>query len=275
MLKKLRLKFICINMTIITLMLGIIFFLIIYFTYLGVTRASSDMLQRIAVDPAHFMYPGNAPQLQLAYFTIRLDDQDQPIEVVGGNSRLAEDEDFLQTLIDLSEGAHAGVLKDYHLRYLRISFEHDSFLIFMDISSEITTLNKLIQSCILIGICSFFIFLGISIFFARWAIKPVEVAWKQQKQFMSDASHELKTPLSVILTNAQLLQSSSFSESQKETFSHHIQVMTVQMRKLVESMLQLARIDSGMSYQLMERINWSNLLEQVVYPFEPLFLREG
>lgn len=92
---------------------------------------------------------------------------------------------------------------------------------------------------------------------------------------MSDASHELKTPLSVIMTNAQLLQSTSFSENQKETFRNHIQVMAVQMRKLIESMLQLARIDSGLMYQSMECVNWSNLLEEEVYPFEPLFFENN
>ena len=54
--------------------------------------------------------------------------------------------------------------------------------------------------------------LGVSILLARWATRPVEKAWRQQRQFLSDASHELKTPLTVILSNAELLQSAPLSD---------------------------------------------------------------
>ncbi|MCQ4771187.1 hypothetical protein NE579_12040 [Intestinimonas massiliensis] len=72
-------------------------------------------------------------------------------------------------------------------------------------SSEINTINNLLQNCLLIGAASFIIFLMISILLARWAVKPVAVAWEQQRQFVSNASHELKTALTVILSNAQML----------------------------------------------------------------------
>ena len=49
-------------------------------------------------------------------------------------------------------------------------------------------------------------FFGISLFFARWALRPVERAWGQQ-QLVADASHELKTPLTVILANTSILKS--------------------------------------------------------------------
>ena len=78
-------------------------------------------------------------------------------------------------------------------------------IVFADMSSEINTINNLLQNCLLIGAASFIIFLMISILLARWAVKPVAVAWEQQRQFVSNASHELKTALTVILSNAQML----------------------------------------------------------------------
>ena len=79
-------------------------------------------------------------------------------------------------------------------------------MIFADISSEQQTLQGLVRSSLLIGGGSLLALIGLAILLARWAVRPVETAWRQQKQFVADASHELKTPLTVILTNTELLQ---------------------------------------------------------------------
>mgnify|MGYP002242549979 CR=1 FL=1 len=80
------------------------------------------------------------------------------------------------------------------------------FLVFADISSERATLDGLRRTCLLIGGLSFLAFLWVSVLLSKWAVRPVERAWQQQRQFLSDASHELKTPLTVILSNAELLE---------------------------------------------------------------------
>ena len=73
----------------------------------------------------------------------------------------------------------------------------------------------------------------------------METAWRQQKQFVADASHELKTPLTVILTNTELLQSPDYDEAQKQQFTDGIRTMAQQMRALVERLLELARAENA------------------------------
>ena len=73
------------------------------------------------------------------------------------------------------------------------------FLVFADISSERATLDGLRRTCLLIGGLSFLAFLWVSVLLSKWAVRPVERAWQQQRQFVAAASHELKTPLTVIM----------------------------------------------------------------------------
>lgn len=149
-------------------------------------------------------------------------------------------------------------------------------IIFMDVSSEIATMQNLYRTCIIIGLGSLASFLVISIFFARWAVRPVEEAWAQQRQFVSDASHELKTPLTVILTDAEMLKSPRFDEAHKAQFVDNILTMSNQMRGLVESLLQLARVDNGAIQKMpLQHIDLSSLVSDELLTFDALFFEKG
>ena len=106
---------------------------------------------------------------------------------------------------------------------------------------------------------------------SKWAVRPVERAWQQQRQFVAAASHELKTPLTVIMTNAELLQ----DEARRSTFSSSILTMSRQMRALIEQMLELARTDSAESHLVLRPVDLSGLTARSLLPFEPLFFEQG
>lgn len=92
---------------------------------------------------------------------------------------------------------------------------------------------------------------------------------------MADASHELKTPLTVIMTNAELLQSSGCGEEEQRRFSEAILAMSRQMRGLIEQMLDLARADSGQAEAAFEQVDLSRTAEDSLLLFEPLYFEQG
>ena len=118
-------------------------------------------------------------------------------------------------------------------------------------------------------------FLGLSLLLARWAVGPVARAWERQREFVADASHELKTPLTVILSNAQLLAEADGDAALRERLTSNILAMSARMRGLVEDLLELARVDTGPQAQDMQVLDLSRLTAEALLPFEPLFYERG
>ena len=268
MTKKLRLKFITITMSILTIMLCIIMSMIYFFTKMNLENNSIHMMRGIAGNPLLLRFPNEHPgDLHLPYFTLQLNPQGSLIAANGAYYDLS-DEGFLENVIEdaLSVPGSIGVIDQYNLRFFRLETPMGQVLVCTDISSELTTLRDLMRNCILIGIVSFFVFLFISIHLADWAVSPVDRAWKQQRQFVADASHELKTPLTVIITNAELMEN---------TFSSNILVMAKQMSRLVEQMLELAKADDIQSETVFSQVDLSRLISDTILPFEPVFFEKG
>lgn len=277
MLRKLRLKFVLINMSIVTTMICSIMGLIYHFTRVNLEEESISMMQSIAENPLQLGHPNKYDdEVQLPYFALQLGSHGELIAIGGGYYDLS-DKSFLKDIIEsvFLQEEYIGELKDYNLRFYRAISPTSQCLVFVDTSSEQATLSSLLEICIFLGTISFIAFLIISILLASWAVKPVDKAWQQQRQFVSDASHELKTPLTVIMTNAELLQSSDYDEESRATFSSSILSMSQQMRKLVEQMLELARSDNAQQKLTFSHVNFSNLVSDVILPFEPVYFEQG
>lgn len=277
MLKKLKLKFILINLSIVSIMLVMIFGMVYHFTAKNLETESISMMRSIAVNPFAVSPPDDSSSdLKLPFFVLQLDFNGKLVSASGGYYDLT-DQQFLDTLIreTTQTEQETGILKEYRLRYCRTKVPMGTVLVFSDISSEKSTLTGLLRTLIIIGCLSFLGFLGISILLARWAVQPVAKAWQQQKQFIADASHELKTPLTVIMTNAELLSSSGYTETERGQFLKSISLMSSQMRQLVEKMLLLARSDYQETPLSMRSFNFSKTVSDSVISFEGIFMEKG
>ena len=277
MIKRLRTKFICINMVIVTAMLYVIFALIIFFTGMGMEMQSRSMMQVLVDSAVRPEWVREERQvIWQPHFVVHLDKTGKVLSIDRENFSAAEE----QTLREYAQEARlreqdAGALRDAKLRFQKLPGPHGQTIVFADASMELEIMENLVKSCILIGLLSFCVFLVISFLLARWAVRPVEMAWNQQRRFVADASHELKTPLTVIMTNAELLQSSEYDEAQRKGLQERILAMSRQMRGLVESLLELARVDDGAAKMVFGTVDLSEQVAEGVLPFEPIFFEKG
>ena len=277
MIQRLRFKFVLVNMGIVTILLCTILGLVFYFTSAQLEMESIRMMEDIASRPFQLDAPGEpGPDVRLPFFTLQVGPHGELMSADGGYYDLS-DGDLLSGLVATAAASpqRLGVISEYELRYYRVDAPASQRLVFADISSERATLEGLRTTCLLIGGLSFFAFLWVSILLSKWAVRPVELAWKQQRRFVAAASHELKTPLTVIMTNAELLAAPELREEKREKSLSSILAMSRQMRGLIEQMLELARTDSPEAAALFRPVDLSRLVSQAVLPFESLFFERG
>lgn len=277
MLRKLRIKFVIINMIFSMFMLGIVYSCIYYSTSQNLIKDSIQTMRSAAINPKNLTPPDKKEHdVRLPYFTVRTDENGDIDEYGGGYFDLS-DEELINDIVSNTDftASDVGIIEEYNLRYLRVDTPDGSCIVFSDISREQSILSNLIKSFIVVGIIFLIVVYLISLGLAHWAVKPVEKAWKQQKQFVADASHELKTPLTVIMTDAELLNSRDCTEKDRMTLSSSIMTMTSQMSGLVEGLLDLARIDNGTVKETPVQVSFSEIAADASMLFEPVFFENN
>ena len=273
MIRRLRMKFVLMNMVFVTLLLSAVFAVVIQTTRISLARDTMQATEQAAIKPLGPGHPGRRERT-IPCFTLRLGPHGELIAEGDGYYDLS-DEVWLAGLLEeaLKQGAEDGVLPDYNLRFYRTGPPERPTLSFADMSAEERTMASLIRTCLLAGSAAFLGFLAISVLLSRWAVRPVERAWEQQRQFVADASHELKTPLTVILTNAELLRGGLAGDADR--FAGNILSTARRMRSLVESLLELARVEAAPAEAAMEDVDLSELVREALLPFEPAFFEQG
>ena len=171
----------------------------------------------------------------------------------------------------LSKEKRSGTIYRYKLRYL-LKEEGQKTLILGDYQRELNMLNKQTLSTALLALVLILLFLPLDYFFSSWAIRPSVQAMEKQKQFISDAGHELKTPLAVIAANLSLLEDQDLSTETRD-FVQNIAVMSKKMQGLVEKLLQLSRLEQQVfTYGEMD---YSRRVSEICLQMEALFFEEG
>ena len=167
----------------------------------------------------------------------------------------------------------SGVLGDYSLRYLRRIGVVSVRIAFTDCTMEQATMRSLLLRSGLVALAALAVLAGLSYCLAGLVVGPVKRAWQEQKQFVSDASHELKTPLTVILSSSELAAEEQDVQRTKQ-YVEGIHAESLRMKALVEDMLTLARTESGTRPET-EAVDLSDTVLESVLAFEPVAFECG
>lgn len=278
MIKALRRKFTAIMMSMVALILLGIFMTMLYTTKNNLEKNSVEMLEQAVSDRKMPAEPkkgfDNPPRgMRLAVMVIELDGGGY--SVITNQSTLASDDDLPEIVEILAQRKEdTGIISEYSLRYLKREIGGKTRVALSDTSMESGIIKNLVINSLLIGAGALLLFFILSVLLARWAVRPVEAAWLRQKQFVADASHELKTPLTVILSNAEMLDETTQPDKLKQRVEN-IHAEGIRMKRLIEDLLSLARSDYSPKQQSKEKCCLSDIITESVLLYESTIFDEG
>ena len=292
MIRRLRWKFVVIIMSLVALTLGLMFCVVMATTRDSLRRDSLEALGKavtLTEDSSFSSYlPRDAEgtfglfgaeKVQMPYFTIQLSGANSIYVLANQFFDTSDEKALLDVVGDAITGKQdTGQIRSngYSLRYLRVETLLGWRIAFVDLTQEESTLGSLARNLVFICLGTLFLFFIISLLLSRWAVRPVEQSWKQQRQFVADASHELKTPLAVILSSIDMLDHYGDAEPEKrQRWQENVRSSSRQMQTLVEELLVLARSDNATQQLHLTDCDLNDIVEDSLMLFEPMAFEQG
>ena len=167
----------------------------------------------------------------------------------------------------LNKKDSSGVMDN--LAYYRADKGGYTLVTFMDNTVLSGSMSTLFRYTLIFGCIAIVVLFFLARYLAKRIVAPLEESYQKQKHFISDAGHELKTPISVVNANAELL-SREIGENQ---WLQNIQYENERMGKLVGQLLDLARTENVAPQ--MERIDLSRLVDGEALPFDGVAFEHG
>ena len=221
------------------------------------------------------MLPNENPIfMDVTAFTVLYNDNYEVTEVINHTPGTLSDEEIKtiasQILKDKSVSNNIKVANLYTNKYSYSYNGHNSLSI-IDNSDVQTRLISFLKTSIIILALSEIVLAIVSVKLTNWIIVPVTTSFDKQKQFIADASHELKTPLAVIIANAEALQ----NEPTEAKWLENIKSESERMNSLITELLNLAKSENNAETKVYGQENLSKIIEKSALVFESLAYENG
>lgn len=202
------------------------------------------------------------------YFTVLLDKEGDVLtsntsKIVSVNNMIAEM--YAATLFE-QERFNGGI--DYY-RYGTVVVDDGNILyVFIDYAKQLSVVDSFMKYSIIFGIVGLLAVYGLMVVLSKIIIKPVEESYSKQKSFITNASHDIKTPLTIISADTELVE----MENGQSQWTSDIKNQVKRLTNLTNKLVFLSKMEeSDFTTSLLE-VNLSSLLKEVVSHYEPIII---
>lgn len=282
MIRKLKIKFTVLAMTAIGILLVIIVTAMNVANYNDVVKEADGILSVLTQNKGafpdfsgnkgDFLPPNMSPEtpFESRYFSVFLDNNYSVVNTDTSKIHSVDHSDaidFAEKVIDKRN--ENGFVGDY--RYAT-KLEYNGYrIVFLDCGRKLDAYNSFLYTSILMALGGLIIAFVFIFFFAGKIIKPIAESYDKQKRFITDAGHEIKTPLTIINANLDLLEAEI---GDNESLSDIAQ-QTERLRTLTNDLVMLARMEEA--DDTMQKIEFpiSEVVAEAVAPFRNVAIQQG
>ena len=212
----------------------------------------------------------DTPTFQLStFYSVAVSKDDGSVLVVDNSDReIYTDAELQEYALQIVESGRLGGTKD-RLLYAAVDKGRYTLVAFMDNTIMQDSMTTLFRYTLIFGSIAMIVLFFAAIYLANRIVHPLEESYQKQKQFISDAGHELKTPVSVVGANADMLQ----REIGENQWLNNIQYENARMGALVTQLLELARTENVAPE--MTNVDLGRIVMGEVLPFETVIFENG
>ncbi|MCD7723196.1 MAG: HAMP domain-containing histidine kinase [Clostridiales bacterium] len=284
MIKSLRSKFIFMTMFSVILVLATIMGTINAYNFVKLKSNADETIYSLVenngavssneyvISGNYFSFIFNVPNLSTeeTFFSVVLNTNGDVVSVNTQNTQVITNDDAVQFATELySRGKTSGFYEIY--RYRAVDLGGSVLYVFLDCASELTTFYNFLISSILISIVGLLLVFLLVLYLSKLALRPVYESYKKQKQFITDAGHELKTPLTIIDANAELIE----MENGKSEWTSSIKNQISRLSELTENLIFLSKMDEEKMLVKKTDFSLSDAVYEAAHPFSAVAETHG
>lgn len=253
MIKKLRRKFIAAAMISVFTVLVLILGSILIVNYESVKSTADERIELIEDNGGYFPNTqdffaifgfsdkGRLTQetpFDTRYFSVKFNSSGEAVSVYTESIAAVDDE----TAVELAQSITGKSRTEgfYGIYRYRVSdYVNGKLVIFVDVAREIESFRSFLSACIAAGVIGILLVFGLVVFFSKIVVKPMAESYEKQKRFITDASHEIKTPLAIINSANEVVEMENGESEWTRSISNQVGRLTSLTQKLV----MLSRMD--------------------------------
>lgn len=283
MIKRLRRKFIVITMCSILAVLGGIIGGINLANYISINQRADEKLTLLMENRGQFprqgeepekkpLPPGMSPEapFETRYFTVTVNAENKVVSADLGRIAAVSRQTAERYAVELYEKGEKEGFKEYY-KYRAVEEEEGIMYVFLDCERELSTFYSFLAMSIFISLSGLSLVFILVLFFSKLAVGPVAESYEKQRQFITDASHEIKTPLTIIDANTEVLE----LENGENEWTAGIKNQVRRLSALTEKLVFLSRMEEEQTKLQAQEFSFSEAVLEIVQSFEPVAEMKG
>lgn len=216
--------------------------------------------------------PGRGPEDEFTtrFFTVYCDLSGE-VKGISRDHISSVDEETAKAYTEkiLLKGKEKGYYGEYRYRVKRDA--SGITVLFLNVAKDMQFMRTLLLVSLVIGVCSFLVVFVLIFVFSGYAVRPYIKNIERQKRFITDAGHELKTPITSIATSADI----AAMEHEGDEWIANIQKQSARLSKLVGNLVALSRLDEEMPFPEKDTFSLSDAAWESAEPFAVIAKAEG